>query len=145
MFHDIFSKRKEKAKENQVARIIMDNREKNSLVASELAKLQIPIEFQHLQVGDYLINNVAIVRKTISDLNSSIIDKRIFIQMQELKQYQKYLLIVEGINEKIYSGILHENALRGFLFITPSLSKNIIFLGERNFSVILTLCVSEML
>jgi len=51
-----------------------------------------------------------------SVLKSSIINKRIIQQLQELKQYPKNILIVEGIsNEDIYSGIIHENALRGFL------------------------------
>lgn len=119
MFHNIFSKKKTNQEKQTIqSKIMIDNREKNSLVASELAKLQIPIEFRHLQVGDYLINNIAIERKTLSDLNSSIIDKRIFVQMQELKQYPKCLLIVEGINEEMYLGIIHENALRGFLLAT---------------------------
>jgi len=63
-----------------------------------------------------LVNDVAIERKTLSDLKSSIINKRIIQQLQELKQYPKNILIAEGIsNEDIYSGIIHENALRGFL------------------------------
>ena len=114
-FHNIFSKEKESKVENKI-KIILDNREKNSLVASHLSNLGFQIEFQQLKVGDYLVNDVAIERKTISDLKSSIINKRIIQQLQELKQYPKNILIVEGIsNEDIYSGIIHENALRGFL------------------------------
>ena len=113
-FHNIFSKEKETI-ENKI-KIIIDNREKQSLVASQLANLGFQIEFQQLKVGDYLVNDVAVERKTINDLKSSIINKRIIQQLQELKQYPKNILIVEGIsNEDIYSGIIHENALRGFL------------------------------
>lgn len=113
-FHNIFSSKKEKPEEK--VRIIIDNREKNSLVASQLVALGFNIEFQQLKVGDYLVNDVAVERKTISDLKSSIINKRIVQQLLELKQYEKNILIIEGISqEDIYQGIIHENALRGFL------------------------------
>ncbi len=113
-FHNIFSKTKETPE--QKIKIIIDNREKQSLVASELASLGFQIEFQQLNIGDYLVNDVAVERKTIPDLKSSIINKRIIQQLLELKQYPKNLLIIEGISdEDIYQGIIHENALRGFL------------------------------
>jgi len=113
-FHNIFSKEKE-MKENKI-KIIIDNREKQSLVASQLANLGFQIQFEQLKVGDYLVNDVAVERKTLSDLKSSIINKRIIQQLLELKQYPKNILIVEGISqEDIHSGIIHENALRGFL------------------------------
>ena len=110
---DIFSRRKvEKKKE----KIIVDNRERNSLVVSELMKFGHEIEWKQLAVGDYLINGVAIERKTVSDFKSSIINKRIISQLLELKQYEKNLLIVEGIiDEDVYSGGIHENAFRGFM------------------------------
>jgi ERCC4-type nuclease len=112
-FFDIFSNKKE---DKSRTTILIDNHEKNSLVPAELVNLGLQIEFTHLKVGDYLINDLAVERKTISDLKSSIINKRIFSQIQDIKQYPKCLLIVEGINDEfIYSGIIHENALRGFL------------------------------
>jgi len=112
-FFNIFSKEKEKEIRKK---IIIDNREKNSLVPSELVKLGFQIEFTQLSIADYIINNIAIERKTINDLKSSIINKRIFSQLENLKQYPFYFLIIEGINdEDIYSGIIHENALRGFI------------------------------
>jgi len=114
MFHDIFTEKKEL--KNKSIEIFIDNREKNSLVPSELSKLGFDIKFRQLPVGDYLINNVAIERKSINDLKSSIINKRIFSQMMELRQYPINFLIIEGLNKKEFtSGIIHENALRGFL------------------------------
>src|SRR3989344_5514115 len=90
-FFNIFSNRKIKEKEKTI--IIVDNREKNSLVISELIK-----------------------RNTIKDFKSSIIDKRIFSQLNELKQYPNHLLILEGLeNTELYKGQIHENAFRGFL------------------------------
>jgi len=113
-FYNIFSKKQ--TKEKPKIKIIIDNREKNSLVASELISLGLETEFKQLPVADYLVNNIAIERKTISDFKSSIINKRIIKQLQELKQYPKHLLILEGIQEEdIYEGTIHENAFRGFL------------------------------
>lgn len=112
-FHNIFSKNL--VKETPKIKIIIDNREKNSLVASFLAK-EFSLKFAQLPVADYIVNETAIERKTISDLKSSIINKRIFSQLKEIKQYPKHLLLIEGLSkEYIYSGTIHENALRGFL------------------------------
>ena len=115
-FFNIFSKEKIKSKEQNSEKIIVDNREKNSLVPSELSKNNINFEFQQLPIADYIINDFAIERKTISDLKSSIINKRIFFQIQELKQFPFNLIIIEGSKEELFNNeVLHENAVRGFL------------------------------
>jgi ERCC4-type nuclease len=111
---NIFSSSKTPEKEKP--KIQVDNREKNSLVPSFLMKQGFEVEFKQLPVADYLVKDIAIERKTISDLKSSIINKRIFGQLIELKQYPKHLLLVEGIlDEDLYNSGIHENALRGFL------------------------------
>ena len=112
---DIFSRRK--VPEEEKGTIVVDNREKNSLVVSELMGMGYKIQWEQLAVGDYLVNGVAIERKTVSDFKSSIINKRIIQQLLELKQYDKKILIVEGIIEDdVYSGEgIHENAFRGFI------------------------------
>jgi len=111
---DIFSKKKIKKKE--LGKIIVDNRERNSLVPSLLMKRGFEVEWKQLPVGDYIVNGVAVERKTVSDLKGSIINKRIISQLLELKQFDKHLLLVEGIlDEDLYNGGIHENALRGFL------------------------------
>ncbi len=123
---NIFSKSKSKrtggrgAKNNQPKpKIIVDYREKNSLVASELIGLGLEIEFKELKVADYIVKNVAIERKTISDFVSSMINKRLFRQIQELQQYKNKLLIIEGLDEQeLYSDDgsgVSGNAIRGFL------------------------------
>ena len=133
MFHNIFTKKQATGHEAKKSRIIIDNREKNSLVPSELSRLGFNMEFQQLQVGDYLIKGIPIERKTISDLKSSIINKRIFEQMHNLKKNHGILLI-EGIeNEDIYKGAMHENALRGFfLFLTTDNQVPFIFTKNEN-------------
>ena len=113
---DIFSKKPIK-KKKEVAKILVDNREKSSLVPSKLKKLEIPLEFKQLKVADYIIKDIAVERKTIHDFQNSIINKRLISQLKELKQYPKHLLIVEGEynpNERKF----HENAFRGFILST---------------------------
>lgn len=115
----IFSRRKTSQKEKP--RIIIDYREKNSLVPSELTGLGLEIEFKDLKVADYLVKGVAIERKTVSDFVSSMINRRLIKQLEELTQYKDRLLIVEGIDEQeLYTDSLdwtgmHPNAIRGFL------------------------------
>jgi ERCC4-type nuclease len=120
---DIFSKQERTVKfipEKQ--KIIIDYRERNSLVASSLVELGFEIEFRELKVADYLVNNIAIERKTVSDFVNSIINKRIIRQLQELQQYEDKLLIIEGIDEQeLYSDDnrgINANAIRGFLLST---------------------------
>ncbi len=100
-------------------KIIVDYRERNSLVISELINLGIEIEFRELKVADYIVKDVAIERKTINDFVNSMINKRLFNQIQELQQYKNKLLLVEGIDEQeLYSDDesgVNGNAIRGFL------------------------------
>ena len=101
--------------------IIIDYREKNSLVISELINLGFEIEFKPLKVGDYLVGDVAIERKTVSDFINSMKNKRLINQLEELQQYENRLLIIEGIDEQeLYTDSeeligVHPNAIRGFL------------------------------
>ena len=119
-FLDIFSKKKIK-KESVKEKIIIDYREKNSLVASEIVHLGLDIEFRELKVADYIVKDTAIERKTVSDFISSMINRRLFNQLEELQQYENRLLIIEGIYEQeLYSdsneiGGINSNAIRGLL------------------------------
>jgi Fanconi anemia group M protein len=115
----IFSKRQIPKKEKP--RIIIDYREKNSLIASELMGLGMEIEFRDLKVADYLVKGVAIERKTVSDFVSSMVNRRLLKQLEEITQYKDRLLIIEGIDEQeLYKDSsdwigMHPNAIRGFL------------------------------
>ncbi len=81
-------------------KIIIDYREKNSLIVSELIHLGLKIEFKNLKVADYLVNDIAIERKTVSDFISSMINRRLLKQLEELQQYKNKLLIIEGTDEQ---------------------------------------------
>jgi len=119
---NIFSNKKSKKKKTK-KKIIVDYREKNSLVISELVEYGFDIEMRELKVGDYLVNSTAIERKTVNDFISSMKNKRLVNQLEELQQYKSRLLMIEGIDEQeLYSdseiskGVgMHPNAIRGFL------------------------------
>lgn len=119
-FENIFSKSKQKIiTENQIKpKVVIDIREKNSLVASELIHLGCETSFKQLGIGDYIIKDVIIERKTVSDFLGSMINKRLIRQIQNLQQYKNKLLIIEGTDEQeLYhtESTIHENAIRGFL------------------------------
>ena len=97
--------------------IIIDKREKNSMVVAELIEKKQEIKLNHLKVADYIIGNIAIERKTISDFVNSMINKRLLRQMEELKQYPKQLLIIEGVEDiALYEiGKINPNAIRGMI------------------------------
>jgi len=120
--HNIFSRQKEIIKkEIPKIKIIADYREKNCLVASELVSLGFEIEFRELKVADYLVKDTAIERKTILDFISSMKNKRLTKQLEEIQQYKNKLLIIEGIYEQeLYNDSvewkgMHPNSIRGFL------------------------------
>jgi len=121
---DIFSKREPKKRDSfhilkQKEKILIDYREKNSLVASHLIKIGLEVEFKELKIGDYVVKDVVIERKTVSDFISSMINQRLLKQIEELKQYENKLLIIEGISEKeLYTednNGMNPNSIRGFL------------------------------
>jgi ERCC4-type nuclease len=55
--YDIFSHKKLPEKKEQKKKIIVDYRERNSLVASELISFGFDVEFLELKIGILLVNN----------------------------------------------------------------------------------------
>jgi len=135
---NIFSKKLHKIKkETEKLKIIGDYREKNSMVVSELINLGLDVELKELKVADYIVNDIAIERKTVSDFISSMINRRLLSQLEELQQYPNKLLIIEGVDEQeLYNehnntGI-HPNSIRGFL-ISILLKHKIPILFTKNY------------
>ncbi len=118
-FHNIFTIKKEyNPKKINLGKIIIDHREKNSLVPASLVKLGFETEIKELKIGDYIVRNVIIERKTVSDFLSSMCNRHLLNQIEELKQFENKLLIIEGIEEKdLFSekNKIHPNSVRGFL------------------------------
>jgi Fanconi anemia group M protein len=76
------------------------------------------VSCKQLKVGDYIASDrVGIERKTISDFIGSIMNQRLFRQLQELSEsFENPLLILEGNPELLWhSSGMHPNAIRGAL------------------------------
>lgn len=106
--------------------IIVDKREKNSMVFAELLERKHEVRLERLVVADYIIGNTAVERKTLPDFVSSMLNKRLLRQLEELKQYPKALLIIEGIDDHpLYEfGKVNPNAIRGMM-LSITLNYNI--------------------
>ena len=98
-------------------KVFADSREKGSTILKELINLGLSVETKNLDVADYIISErVGIERKDVKDFVNSIIDKRLFSQIKNLKEnFSNPLIILEG-EEDIYSvRNIHPNAIRGML------------------------------
>jgi ERCC4-type nuclease len=126
---NIFSKKKTKSTPPiQKIPIIIDTREKQSLVVANLIEKKANIQTEKLEIGDYLIEDTIIERKTFQDFIGSMINKRLISQLQEIKKYPKHFLIIEGFNYEYNKFNIHENAVRGmFLSIAIDFQTPIIF------------------
>ena len=94
--------------------ILVDFRENSSGVRKEMERLGLKVIETNLNVGDYICSDrVCIERKTSDDFINSIIDGRLFQQVQELKDnFQKPLLIIEG---NYFRESMNENAVKSAL------------------------------
>jgi ERCC4-type nuclease len=113
---NIFSKSAEVVKEvpNKFP-IIVDTREKQSLVYSYLVGKNANVRFEKLEIGDFLVGDIVIERKTFKDFQASIIDKRLMKQLIELKKYPQCFLLLEGFLYNFEDSIISENAVRGMI------------------------------
>ncbi len=120
-FFDIFSRTHEIIKKDLlIQKVEVDYREKNSMVPSLLKKLGLDVEFKELKIADYIVKDIAIERKTISDFINSMINRRLLKQLEELQQYKNKILIIEGFEEQeLYndneSNGINPNSIRGFI------------------------------
>ncbi|MFP3897275.1 MAG: ERCC4 domain-containing protein [Anaerolineales bacterium] len=96
--------------------IQVDHREMTSGLPFLLEELGVRIAVQQLKVGDYVLSSrMAVERKTAADLASSIIDRRLFTQVETLKaNYEQVIFLLEGSTLYEASNV-HPNAIRGAL------------------------------
>jgi len=107
--------------------VLVDYREER--IANLLEKMGCKIVKMNLDIGDYVINEIGIERKSFEDFISSIIDGRIFEQAELLSSaYKKPMIIVEGF------GIIdriHENSFyASFAYLISNF--NITILRSKN-------------
>jgi ERCC4-related helicase len=98
--------------------IYADYREKGSGIIKKLIDLGVNIRLGSLEVGDYLLSSdVVIEHKTVEDFVDSLIDRRLFTQIKDMKKYPKQVIIIEGDNDLFSQRKLHPNAVRGMLAV----------------------------
>lgn len=97
-------------------KVIADHREASSSVLREIHRLDIEVEVQQLEVGDFILSErVGVERKTVKDFLQSIIDGRLLEQAKNLAEtFERPILILEGKDLYTQRGI-HPNAVRGTL------------------------------
>ncbi|MFB6291846.1 MAG: DEAD/DEAH box helicase [Candidatus Nanohaloarchaea archaeon] len=93
--------------------IYADDRE--NAVAKELSRMEVRVRKTRLDVADFLVSEeTAVERKAADDFVDSLIDQRLFSQLEELQQFENPILIIEG--EDLYAHRdVHPNAIRGAL------------------------------
>ena len=107
-------KNKNESKNSEV-KIIVDTRELRSGVVKKLYELGANIDSVQLQVGDFILSErVCVERKTVKDFLQSIVDGRLFSQISNLTEnFEKPVIIVEGLEDMYTERMMHPNAIRG--------------------------------
>ncbi len=75
----------------------------------------VQIEAKRLPVGDFLLSkDVCIEKKTVSDFLQSLMDNRLFEQSKNMvSNFEKPIIILEGIDDIYTERKIHPNAIRG--------------------------------
>ena len=102
--------KQEENEENNI-KVVADDRENS--IAKELSRSDIKVNKKRLDVADFLVSDrTGVERKEASDFVDSIIDNRLFDQVQEIQQFDKPIIIIEGKNLYHHRDISPE-AIRG--------------------------------
>jgi len=112
-FHNIFSKKPGEKAKIEAKKIIIDIHEKNSLVLANLIELGAETEIKSLEIGDYIIGDIIIERKTLRDFISSMLSRRLLEQLKNMNQYENKILILEGKNRGETN--INPNAIKGMI------------------------------
>jgi ERCC4-type nuclease len=101
----------------ECVRIFADHRESASNVNRHLEELGAKVECRQLKVGDYILSKrVCVERKTTSDFIGSMMNQRLFRQLEEISSnFDSPVLILEGSPSNLFCNGIHPNAVRGAL------------------------------
>ena len=128
-FYNIFSKKPEKKAKAESVKITVDIHEKNSLVLANIIELGAKTEIKSLEIGDYIIGDIIIERKTMQDFISSMLNRRLSEQLKNIAQYENRILIIEGKNRKEIN--INPNAVKGMI-LSVSLDFKIPIINTEN-------------
>ncbi len=101
-----------------IARIAVDTREAASGIPDILRKKGMYVQMKTLDVGDYVIADYAVERKTVRDFLASVYTGRLFEQAQRISgAYKEYLLIVEGDTREMLADLRNPRVYWGALLV----------------------------
>ena len=91
--------------------IFVDSREIPNGILEYFGQYDCEVQQKSLLCGDFIISDrVCIERKTVNDFINSITDKRLFQQLQNMKEnFERPILLIEG-QDSLY-GILQPNII----------------------------------
>lgn len=103
--------------EQDKIKIYADHREKGSGVIKKLVDLDVQLELEQLEFADYVLSSrVGVEFKTVEDFANSIIDGRLMDQLRDLKRnFERPIIIIEGIEDMYSVRNIHPNAIRGMI------------------------------
>lgn len=118
--------------------ITIDDRENSPEIVEEFSRLDVAVSIERLNQGDYLIDDHFLFeRKTLSDLAASIIDGRLFRQVNFLsllnnrEEKIRCALLIEGSTSSLSSSNVDRRAIQGAI-LQISLFKGIPILRAMN-------------
>jgi len=86
---------------------------------------------EQLEVGDYIVGDWVIERKSAKDFVTSILDGRIWEQINKLSKARKKLLIIEGEEDLYLIREVNPNVIRGVILTIAE--KGIPIIRTKNF------------
>ena len=99
-----------------LARIVVDSREVPSGIPGILGRKGLYVQTKTLDVGDYVVGDHVVERKTAQDFIASLYGGRLFEQAQRISQaYSNYLLIVEGDIQEVLAELKNPRVFWGTL------------------------------
>jgi DNA excision repair protein ERCC-4 len=105
--------------------LVVDVHERRSGVPDALRAMRVSFNEQPLSVGDYVVGDVVIERKTVPDLHGSVLRGRFWGQIGRLRKAGKWrYLIIEG--QSPYEGPLRTNAVRGLVLAVNELAVTVL-------------------
>ncbi len=99
-----------------LSRVAVDTREDASGIPALLRKKGVYVQMKTLDVGDYVVGQYAVERKTVRDFMASLYRGRLFEQAQRISQsYENYLLVVEGDIQEVLANLENPRVYWGTL------------------------------
>lgn len=101
----------------KVIEILIDDREKNDKLLQTLKEAEdTMVRIGRLAIGDYLLNNLLVERKSFADLFVSISDGRLFRQAKQLASAEvQPVIILEGTSTDLKATGMKREAVQGAL------------------------------